>query len=233
MAMELGYLQRNWPMFVAPIVAGLAIYACKQWSFFVFIGSMISLFFFSYQGYLSKAQSIGIEPVIFIFCINTFVVGYFLFPAVREVYMNPRLRWWEAKPRFRCDFQCQLLAGETTHPGLIGNFSEGGLFLKSEHIPADRSTVEIQFTGPDDKSFSFKGKVIQHDKQTRVGFGLMFIHGRQSLSDARTITRYLDKQGLRMGHREKLADDSFFGWLKTLFKTGSGLLPKKDKSMRS
>ena len=62
-AMSPGYLMRNWVIIVAPVVAGIAIYACQRWSFFVYFLAISGLFYFSYTGYLAKAGSIvSIRP---------------------------------------------------------------------------------------------------------------------------------------------------------------------------
>ena len=158
-AMQLEYLQRNWFIIVGPLVAAIAIYACKKWSFFVYLVAITVLFVFSYSGYMSKAESISILPVLFVYLVNVSVVSYFLLPAVRQVYFDPRLRWWESQPRYRCDFQCSWSKGESEASGHIGNFSINGLFLKSDKFPEDSSEITVTIKNPESGDMKFVGLV--------------------------------------------------------------------------
>ena len=228
-AMQMQYLQRNWIILVAPFVAGVAIYACKKWSFFVYIVSITALFAFSYAGYMSKADSISIVPVLFVYFVNVAVVGYFLLPAVREVYFDPGLRWWESQPRYRSDFECTWQKDEQSGFGNVGNFSINGLFLKSSDFPNDGSMIDIHLKNTSQGEAHFKGMTILHRRQGAIGFGVQFEHTNESMALAKAIVSDLDKQGVKMVYRAPNNEDSFLFWLKNLFTTSQGILPKKDK----
>ena len=222
------YLLRNWFIFICPIVAGLAIYACKKWSFFVYLLAITILFVFSYTGYLSKAESISIVPVLLVYLINISVVSYFLLPAVREVYFNPRLRWWESLRRYRCDFNCvwNKEGEEKSFDGKIGNFSMNGLFLKSSNFPEDGIGIQVQLDKGDRKPV-FTGQVVHHGQQNAVGFGVKFCHNKESQEEAKNIVDELEKQGFKISRLTY--EDSFVFWIKNLLTTGRGIIPRKDK----
>ena len=225
------YLSLNWPLMVSPLVAGWAIYTCKKWSFYVYLGSISLLFYYSYQGYLSKSGIVGIGPLLFIYATNILVVGYFLIPAVREVYFDPRLRWWESQPRYNCDFACEFFEEDKKYQGIVTNISNSGLFLKSEETPKDQSMIRVEFSFEQPEKQVFVGKVVYHDKQNRFGLGIQFQHDRASLARIRKLTKLLDRLGQKMESRMGV-EETFFMWLHGIFTSGKGLLPEKHEKYK-
>jgi len=169
-------------------------------------------------------------PLFLVYGVNILVVAFVLIPEVREIYFNPRLRWWEINPRYRADFDCVFSSknsGEEKQKGFVGNFSVGGLFLQADTFPEDdaRITVELLNNG---KSVVFDGKVILHRHQDAVGFGVEFIHSGDSKKAAKEICSDLAKKRCRIESRYSRPEgDSFTVWFQTLLTTGKGLIPKK------
>ncbi len=227
MAMSPAYLSKNWVMIVAPIVAGLAIYACKKWSFYVYLASITALFAFSYLGFLSKGGTISLGALLLVYFINIAVVVYFLIPAVRNIYFDRRMRWWEAKPRYQCDFQAQWRFEEDNvfHPGEIGNISVNGLFLKSDIMPRDEDMVLIKVPMDTGGEAEFRGQVVFHGSAKKIGFGVQFAHDTESKNRATEITSSLDRQGRQIRNMEIRPEDSLSYWVRTLVTTGKGFIP--------
>jgi hypothetical protein len=226
---SLAYFSQNWVIIVAPIVSGIAIYACKKWSFYVYLLSSASLFIFSYQAYVSKASSIGVFPVLLVFFINIVIVVYFLIPAVRNIYFDKRMRWWEIKPRYQSDFKAQWNFEDDTviHPGVISNISVNGLFLKSEIMPRDQDMIHIKVPFNKEVDIEFFGQVIFHKKASKIGFGVEFAHSKESKEKATEITQFLEEKGMRIRSLDIKPEDSFSFWIRTLLTTGKGLIPVK------
>ncbi len=226
------YLMRNWMIIVAPIVAGISIYACKKWSFFVYLLAITGLFYFSYNGYLSKEGSITLTPVILVYLVNIVVVSYFLIPAVRSIYFDRRMRWWEIQPRYKCNFKCtwSLEGKANSVPGEVGNFSSNGLFLKSDEMPPDNSKININLPFNNQISIDFEGEAIIHNRADAVGFGVKFIHTKQSRLRAKELVLDLETKGMRISTLDGRPEDSFSYWLRNFLTTGKGLIPKKDNS---
>ncbi len=224
------YLEKNWFMMLAPIVAGVAIYSCKKWSFYVYLVSITGLFVFSYIGFLSKNGSIGFVPLFLVYLVNISVVVYFLIPAVRNIYFDRRMRWWEIKPRYNCAFQSQwqFEDNDVIHEGEVGNISVNGLFLKSAIYPRDEDSViiKIPFDGRD--PVTLKGRVVFHKTAKKIGFGVQFDHSPQSKQDTINIVHDLDEKGLRVKNLDIRPEDSLTFWLRTLISTGKGLIPKSS-----
>jgi len=229
-ALSIKYLSLNWPIVFLPLVCGFAIYACKKWSFFVYLVALAGLLFFSYEGYLSKSSDLGVLPLFLVYGVNILAVAFVLIPEVREIYFNPRLRWWEMSPRYLADFDCVFRSkGDEAEKqkGLVGNFSVGGLFLQAEDFPADNSQVSVEFLSNGNKVI-FNGRVILHRHQDSVGFGVEFLHSSESKTVAKKICASLEKNGCRIESRfRRPENDTFTAWLYTLLTTGKGLIPTK------
>ncbi len=229
-AMSPQYFTRNWFLFVCPIAAGLAIYACKKWSFYVYALSITALFYFSYTNSMTKFDSIGLLPIIFVYLVNIVVVTYFLIPAVRNVYFDRRMRWWELQSRYKTDFKCNWRELSSTEmiQGKVGNFSENGLFLKSDIHPKDNEKVHIEIPFNQGVHLTFCGEAIMHQRADAIGFGVKFEHTRESRKQAQDLVAHLESKGQRMTNNDVRPEDSFSYWVRTLLTTGKGLVPDKD-----
>lgn len=230
-AMSPQYLAKNWIIIVAPIFAGYAIYACKRWSFYGYIIAITTLFIFSYAGYESKSEDISIIPVILVYLVNIGVVTYFLIPAVRNIYFDRRMRWWEIQPRYKCNYKCEWTeSGQSeSFVGRVGNISENGLFLKCDDLPTDHSEVKVRIFIDGGQEQVFDGEAILHNKVDALGFGVKFSHTPETRKVSNEIIAELDSKGMRISTLDLRPEDSFSFWVRTLLTTGRGLLPKKEK----
>ncbi len=227
MAMTPAYLEKNWIMFVSLWVAALSIYACKRWSFYVYLLSITVLFIFSYFGFLSKDGAIGFLPLFLVYLVNISVVVYFLVPAVRNIYFDRRMRWWEIKPRYQCDYKVKwrFQDNPVEHEGDVGNISENGMFLRSEIYPKDEQVVEIDLDFENGEPVPLEGRVVFHRTADKIGFGVEFNHTRESRKKVQQIVQSLDSQGRQINTLEIRPEDSLSYWVRTLITTGKGLFP--------
>ena len=231
MAMSPQYIEKNWIMLLMPLIAGAAIYACKKWSFYVYMVAITVLFGFSYIGYMSKVDELSIVWAIFAYLINISIVIYFLIPAVRNVYFDRRMRWWEIQPRYECDYKAEWKFEDDfiMHPGEIGNISVNGLFLKSPIMPKEQDIIQITIPFDNQKTGQFKGKVIFHGDAKTFGFGVQFEHTKESKQVAQDVAAFLEKQGKQSNRIQLRPEDSLSFWVRTLVTTGRGLVPKTKK----
>ena len=116
-------LQQNWFSIAAPILAGISIYLCRKWSFYAYLALISTMFYISYQGYKMRYYPISLYSILFVYVANALLVAYFLIPAVRQVYFDPRLRWWQTRPRYRIFTPGKYKSGNKTETGFIENFS--------------------------------------------------------------------------------------------------------------
>lgn len=214
--------------FCAPIIAGIAIYACKKWSFWLYLAMIGLISVLNFLVYRARAGGLSLGTFLIITLVDLAVVGYFLIPAVRALYFDPRLRWWEASPRYRANRQGRWKSGETQGEGEIANFSVGGLFFKSASVPADDAVVDISFVD-EGRERRFSGHVIHHSKQNLTGFGVKFDRSAQTTREATDFVRKLEAQDMMIKDRLPGPEDSLGAWFKKAFTTGEGFVPDVKK----
>lgn len=223
---------RHWFHFFAPMAAGLAIYLCRKWSYLAYVTLMAALAFVSLASYMGRTDLHSPWPLISVYVINFLIVTYFLLPAVRRVYFDPRMRWWETMPRYQVELPCQFSVTSSAHAkvfsGTISNFSQTGLFLKTPDTLRDHAIIRVEFPY-DDLSCQFQGQVIHHGRQSSDGFGVQFLHSPGSRRIAKALTERLHAKGLLQSERAMGQEDTFSWWVSRLFKTGKGLLPSPKK----
>lgn len=208
-----------------PIVAGVLIYICKRWSFYAYLACLALIFAVSLYGFSTDVNLLNFIYLVAVLVVDFFLVAYFMVPAVRQVYMDPRLRWWESAHRYRADLEAEV-AGQGI--GQIVNISEGGLFYKTAVQLQDDAAVEIKFTY-NNSNYLVSGIVVHHRMMGDHGYGIQFQHTHESLKLIKKLIRELDEDGRMLTDRLPGEEDSFMAWLRGVFTSGKGLVPKANK----
>ena len=210
---------------VLPIIGGLAILACKKWSFFVYLASMVCLFILNIGTLLNNQIEIGALSFCALFISNFLIVTYFLIPAVRKIYFNRQLRWWENQTRYHADYACQWFTSNTGDgaSARIKNISIDGLYLLSEKKPAFKLNliIDINFG---DKQTQVNGEAILHNVKSD-GFGFKIDHTNESKEVFKKVIAKLESEEKRATNLPNIQEDTLAYWLSTFLKTGKGLIP--------
>ena len=217
--------------FGLPILAAISIYLCKKWSFWAYFGIMFCMIVFSVKNWQTNPSLPIVLLAVLIFT-NIVLVGYFLIPAVRAVYFDPRLRWWETKPRYNVDYVADLKVGNHTSQGKIMNLSEGGVFVQTKEAPEDGANVSVLFQDGD-KKFNIPGTAIHHAKLKEMGIGVQFTHSSDTSSQMKALTKKLASEGKLIIQRRAGPEDSFAYWFKGAITSGEGLVPQAGKKSKS
>jgi hypothetical protein len=112
-------------------VAGVCIFLMKKWSYPLFLSILAFMFYSNYETWREYPDVFNLPNLLFAYALNLGIVTYFLLPAVREVYFNPRLRWWEAKPRYSVNLASEVECSTGPRKSVVTNISEGGAFVKT------------------------------------------------------------------------------------------------------
>ena len=214
--------------FLFPI-AGLAIYAVKRWSLGVFLGAQCWALVanFSQLSFLVESSQYGkFGTIIFFAVLNAVVVTYFMIPAVRTAYMDPKLRWWEAFPRYYIEWSCSYANNEE---GVVKNISKGGMFIKPKNGYEKEGIVPISFTYAG-KKHELSGRVIHNFTfEGEKGFGVEF-HKLDSNSRKmiNQIINDLEENKTKRRPEKRALLNSFFSWAKKL--PGEGLVPENQQT---
>ncbi|HAR41213.1 MAG TPA: hypothetical protein DCS07_01045 [Bdellovibrionales bacterium] len=208
-------------------LAGLAIYSCKRSSYPLVFLAVATTVFGNIQTWRSYPAYFPLWMLALVTLLDLLLVGYFLLPAVKILYLDPSIRWWESKPRYLIRAECQFSVGERTQKAWITDFSEGGLFLnESGELEAGSTLI---FSGMLlERPLKVSGKVVYRRGGERPGFGVQFVG---SSKEVRSIIKELKRQKYPVRTPFDWKKD-FKEWLVLLFRTGKGIVPDKPVHRR-
>lgn len=226
------YLQTIWvtqplwslaSFFLLVPLAGVAIYWMKPWSYPIFLVIMAYVSIDNYFTWRSSGDLVTVGTVLVVYALNILLVGYFLIPAVRTVYFNPRVRWWESKPRFEVRAELTLELVDRKEPATpqaapvsatLFDLSEGGAFVETLQEVSVGAKVRLRFALLG-QSHEVEGRVVYRRPSGLVGYGVQFVFASaEEKARFRRLARGLDFLGLprRPERVQKWAD--FCAWLR-------------------
>lgn len=210
---------------ILPFMAGVFIYICKRWSYWAYLFCLALIFASNLYSFSTDANLTNLVFLIVILVVDLLAVAYFVVPAVRNVYLDPRLRWWEAAPRYL--FSNSLDINGTEGIGNIKNISEGGLFALATTNLFEGQAVKLTwlFEG---KIYQVDAKVVYKSARSSVdGYGVQFVHTPESQKQIKMLCSQLRERGQIVPDRLPTPEDSFGHWLKNLIVKREGLFPKR------
>lgn len=217
-------------------VAGFAIYMVKNWSLPVFMGVQALTLIGHIQNYSRSPESFPIYLVAGVTFLNCLVVLYFLVPAVRAAYTDPRLRWWETKPRYRVDWDCSISLNGKSYKSTILNISEGGMFLDiSSAQEFDLYQMgELHFTY-EKYNMSLTGQLVHHTQLDNGNtYGVRFAGlSTDKKKMVKSCIQTIEDQGFERRPKRETNWASFSTWAKTFMTTGKGMFPDVPNRKKS
>jgi hypothetical protein len=191
MLLKYGSAWQLFDLFGTGLIAAFAIFSMKRWSYPVFLAIFGWDVFSNISVWHQFPQVYSVTTVIFVNAANILLVSYFLIPAVRAAYFNPKLRWWESKPRFSVAIVGKLKSNPTDAPGSrfqdiqITDISEGGAYIIARQALELGQKVSLTFNLHELK-FAPTGKIVHRGRDDR-GYGVQFVS--MELEEHRTLKR--------------------------------------------
>lgn len=232
----LGYLnvflyEASWlemfDFFVLFPAAGVAIYLCKRWSYFIVLAVATLNVCSNYDTWRTYPKYFPGWLFVTVVILAAIVVGYFLLPAVKIVYMDPRLRWWESKPRYLVSGESVLRFGDREERARVTDISEGGVFVATQ-AELQRDTVvslECSIAG---ESIDVNAKIVYRRGGEMPGYGVQFVSPSSDEKKAiRKLIKILEQRGAPVRTPFDWKKD-LREWFHTLLHTGRGLIPRTD-----
>ncbi len=222
-------------------IAGIAIYQMKRWGYFVFFAAMI-------WGLGSNLMAIRQSPdgaapgvMALLFAAPMALALYFLLPSVRRTYMDPTVRWWEAKRRFLLDVPLDIQAAGPALTCKAQNISEGGVAFLISDAEAQKiglkneQEIRIRFSVAN-VEFSVPGMVMYSMQQPGGRFyGVRFLHTSETRKRFVDLMKGLELIGV--AHRDQDVIKPWYinmrDWAFTLAKTGKGLVPEVKSTRKT
>ncbi|HEY8270342.1 MAG TPA: PilZ domain-containing protein [Pseudobdellovibrionaceae bacterium] len=205
-----------------PPLAGVLIYICRRWSYWCYVGCLSLIFLGNVYGFWTSVNWINFVTLFMVLLVDVLVVAYFVVPSVRQVYFDPRMRWWETAPRY--DFE--VPAAMNGQASVIKNISEGGALVEAPSSYSEGQGVELTWSYKGE-SFSLSGKVVYRKPVNSLyGFGVRFDSTSQVQKTMKPLIALLHKEK-RMIRNLPGPEDSFTAWVKKLIVNREGLFPKR------
>lgn len=209
-----------------PPLAGIFIYICKRWSYWCYVVCLSFIFFSNIYGFWTQMNLVNFVFVTGVMLVDALAVAYFVAPSVRRVYFDPRMRWWETAPRYYFEVPARAGGQECQ----IKNIARGGALVEASALwqESDEFVLEWQAEG---RSFKLPGKVVYRKPQgpDRSAYGVRFNNSPEARKVMAPLIRKLHQQGKKILERERGPEDSFWAWVKKLFKERKGLFPSAGK----
>ncbi len=214
-----------WPLMIIyvglPVLAGLCIYICKKWSYYIYLACIATILVSNIFSFITHMNYLNLFLLLVVLLIDIFVVGYFMVPSVRKIYMDPRMRWWESKPRYFYDMTAQIDGSSVQ----ITNISAGGLLFNSNYEFEVGKDFELQWT---DNGVNYKviGEVVYRvEKMSKIHNGLKFRDNETDKLKLKGLIDGLQRDGKIISDRLPTKEDGFVPWLKKVMTSGKGLVP--------
>lgn len=213
-------------LFALVPIAGLVIYACKRWSYFVYMVLMSAVALVNYINWQSHPGLFHLPLLLAFMVLNIVVVGYFLIPEVRTVYFNERLRWWEADPRYVLQTQGTLVTHEQYRRLCdIENLSRSGAMVAAGLGLEKGNNVSLVFD-LEGTSFQIRGTIV-HETDGYVG--IQFHHTPQSKRQLTKFIRQVVAKKYQLRNVTPPLWNSFVAWANSLI-YGQGWVPQVQRA---
>jgi hypothetical protein len=184
-------------LFLYPLSAA-ALYSVKKWGWYLFLGCVLTLIGYNIFVYFHNPRY-SLSVLIIFNVVLAVVAGIFFRKHVIAPYFNPRLRWWESKPRFKIDIHADIMLDGRVLSGDILDLSDSGFFMTFDG-PLSIGKVYSFNLKCLKRSVNVSGKVMRKSTENEGvrGFGIMFFRlaesGKRGITD---IIKDLEKGGLR------------------------------------
>lgn len=189
-----------------PIV-GVLLYRVKESSWTAY--STHSFFLILLNAYeIHTRRSFPFGTLLFVMMAGFGITAFMNRRKLKEVFLNPRLRWWEIAERFACFIPVEIKTTKLTSFGFITDISKTGCFAYSETEFILLTPLELEITHQEIKSLKkVKAKVMRVGLDRALGLyghGILF----ESVSPAQEkgilkILSHLKRRGAK--DRVKLA----------------------------
>ncbi len=212
-----------------PFFAGISLLTFRMWSYYLFLGFMVLATVFTFYQRILYPHRIDIFLFLFMELVNFVVILYFLSPAVKRIYINKRIRWWQHSPRFLIEYPADVhikFAQENLPPLMIKskilNISSTGAYIESTEKLDSNDNVTLRFQAYG-KQYEIKSQIVHAQKN---GYGLLFSNSVTTQFEMKKLIKELKKNKIPLRGSEMTTLESFRFWFHDLLRTGQGIFPK-------
>jgi hypothetical protein len=138
-------------VFALPFLLGACFFLARRIGYFFIIVCSIYLFARNVYVFASTDGAFPAHLLVFLNLLLIASIAYLSRKNTRNLYFDPKLRWWETDPRYRVDYPGTItrLGGAPT-PMRIRNIAIGGAAIESEDpafLPHERALITFEANG--------------------------------------------------------------------------------------
>lgn len=152
---------RKFEIFALPPILGILILVTRRLGYVVVIVGSVYLMVRSVLEFMATNQTDPVFPVVITNLLCAFVLVYFMRSKTREVYFNPRVRWWETDPRYVVNLPAAITRiGANPDKAKIENIAAGGAGIRTTmmgFLPDE--VIDITFEQGETK-YTLKSKIV-------------------------------------------------------------------------
>ena len=164
----------DWAVLVAFPVVGWGMFSVRRWGWIAFVAFTVLLIGYNTASFMvNHTYNLGL--VITYNVALAAVSSIFFRKHLRAPYFNPRLRWWNADPRYQTNLEAHLDGVDSGCDAEVLDISRTGIFLGScaDIEVGQTHRVEVHAFG---RTVVCRGKVMRKTgpESPNPGFGIMF-----------------------------------------------------------
>ena len=209
-------------------IAGIAILAVKNWSLPVFLAVESYVVYSNYSVFklmYLKGHYLDLSFLLGFSILNILVVTFLLVPAVRIYYVDPKIRWWEAFPRYNVGLDAVLEGFGATK---VHDMSKSGVFAEAIDGVNEGDIVPLIFSY-DGQEYKLNGKTVAFFQKGPIkGMGIQFFG--LDTKDKKMVSRLIktwEKVGIDRRPAKRNYFKEFIVWFKEFVRTGKVIQAKK------
>lgn len=208
-------------------IAGIAIYRMRRGSYLIFFAALTWSLISNLKQWKYASNTLSMPAILSMYLTQLALAAYFLMPSVRKTYFDPRVRWWESKPRYELNAPAVVAVKEDRGDAQIMNVSEGGAFISSTRQWDTGQAVELTFWILS-QEFKITGHLVHSRALSpeRNCYGIEFDHTPESRKRFRGVARGLEELGFQDRTPSTSVLAEFSTWITRLIKTGKGWVPE-------
>jgi len=211
------------------VLCAFAIFSVKMWSLPVFIVACGVNILETALSWRFATNAASMSVLISAHLLNIGLISYFLLPAVRDVYLNRRLRWWENNPRYKLEAKGVLFDSSGSVEVNVHDISIGGTFISGipGTLPDLNRDMTIQFTY-EGVLIQARGKIRHKSSNSsdRENCGVEFFDiGPDTKKALKKLTTALEFLGVERRPERQNAWNDLKNWIVGVVTRGEGLIP--------
>jgi hypothetical protein len=161
---------RKVELFVLPLILGAQIFFTRRLGYYVAVLGCLYLAVRSVLVFYATNQTDPVYVIVFSNIVSLIGVVYLARSKVRDIYFNPRLRWWETPPRYIVAWDAKLSrAGSETASVKISNLSIGGAGVDTSDtgfVPNEVVDLKFERNG---QTYALRSRVVWQSKFPTMG----------------------------------------------------------------